>query len=229
MPDFFDNFSYDLEMISGGMGEVTHVVIDDVNAIGFNIMSYIENEFPYDKPKLFAVNDYPPTTENFTSGKYPFLTTSYVVIRADEPDNSPARKLYDWIGSEESRLVITENSTLTVDFSESVYIRFGSSNPIHNAAMSNFIFRLNKQIIQRNELFQFTLEEIGYFRNAIYALSGKIFVTEKYIQYFTAQNWYEGIISSDYDVQMRFNDAQRKNLITIMSYEEELKRALVNQ
>jgi hypothetical protein len=194
-------------------------------------MSYIENEFRYysNKPKLFAVNGYLPTTENFASGKYPFLTTSYVVIRADEPDYSPARKLYDWIGSEESRLLITENSTLTVEFSESVYVRFGSSNPIHNAAMSNLIFLLNKQIIPRDELFQFTLEEIGYFRNGVYALSGKIFITEKYIQYFTAQNWYEGIFRSDNDVQMRFNDTQRVNLITIMSYEEELQRALVNQ
>jgi hypothetical protein len=229
MPDFFDNFSYDLEMISGGMGEVTHVVLEDIDAIGFNIMSYIENEFPYDKPKLFAVNGYPPTTENFTSGKYPFLTTSYVVIRADIPNYSTIRKLYDWIGSEESRLLITQNSTLTVEFSESVCIRFGSSNPLENVAMSNLIFRLNKQIIQRNELLQFTPEEIEYIRNGIYALSGKIFITEKYIQYYTAQNWYEGIIGSDDDVRMRFNDIQKKNLITILSYEEELKRVLVNQ
>jgi hypothetical protein len=116
-----------------------------------------------------------------------------------------------------------------VEFSESVCIRFDSGNPIENAAMSNLIFRLNKQIVQRNELFQFTLEEIGYLRNGIYALSGKIFMAEKYIQYFTAQNWYKSIISSDDDVQMRFNDTQRINLITILSYEEELKRALVNQ
>jgi hypothetical protein len=213
------------------MGEVTHVVIEDRNAIAFNIMSYIKNEFRYyeNEYKLFAVNGYLPSTENFTSGKYPFLTTSYVVIRADTSDYSPARKLYDWIGSEESRLLITQNSTLTVEFSESVCVVFASSNPIHNTAMSNLIFRLNKRIIQRNELFQFTLEEIGYLRNAIYALSGKIFITEKYIQYFTAQNWYEGIISSDDDVQMRFNDAQRLNLKTILSYEEDLKRVLVNQ
>ena len=230
MPDFIENFSHDVE-ISWDMGEVIHVIIDDKNAIGFNIMSYIENEFYYyrNKPKLFAVNGYLPTTENFTSGKYPFLTTSYVVIRADEPDDSPARRLYNWIGSEESRLVISENSTLALDFSESVCIRLGISNPIENVAMSNLISRLKKQIIQRNELFPFTLEEIEYLRNGIYALSGKIFRTEKYIQYFTAQNWYEGIISSDDDVQMRFNDTQRINLITILSYEEELRRVLVNQ
>jgi hypothetical protein len=95
--------------------------------------------------------------------------------------------------------------------------------------MTNLIFRLNKQIIKRNELFPFTLEEIGYLRNGVYALSGKIFITEKYIQYFTAQKWYKGSISSDDDVQMRFNDTQKKNLITILSYEEELNRVLVNQ
>jgi phosphate transport system substrate-binding protein len=230
MPDFAKHFSDDVEVV-WGMGEVTHVVIEDVNAIAFNIMSYIKSEFRYyeNEYKLFAVNGYLPITENFSSGKYPFLTTSYVVIRADEPEYSPARKLYNWIGSEESRLLITENSTLTVEFTESVLIKFDSRNPAKNTAMSNLISRLNKQIIQRNELFQFTLEEIGYLRNGIYALSGKIFITEKYIQYFNTQNWYEGVISSDDDVQMRFNDTQKKNLITIMSYEEELKRVLVNQ
>ena len=56
--------------------------------------------------KLFDVDGYAPTTENFQNGNYPFVTTSYVAIRVDEPADSPARQLFDWIGSDVSRELI---------------------------------------------------------------------------------------------------------------------------
>jgi ABC-type phosphate transport system substrate-binding protein len=65
--------------------------------------------------KLFAIDGYEPNTENFRTGKYPYVTTSYVAIRADEPADSPARRLFDWVGSEESEKIIQENSTLSVN------------------------------------------------------------------------------------------------------------------
>lgn len=70
------------------------------------------------KIKLFDIDGSAPTTEHFASGKYPFVTTSIVAIRADEPEDSPARRLFDWIGSDESRALIEANSTLAVSFSE---------------------------------------------------------------------------------------------------------------
>jgi ABC-type phosphate transport system substrate-binding protein len=75
--------------------------------------------------RLFSVDGYAPTTENFASGDYPFVTTSYVAIRADEAADSPARRLFDWVGTEESRALIAEHSTLSVSFSDSVILRAG--------------------------------------------------------------------------------------------------------
>lgn len=71
------------------------------------------------KIKLFSIDGFAPKTENFASGDYPFVTTSIVAIRKSELENSPARRLFDWIGTEESRELIQENSTLAVSFSES--------------------------------------------------------------------------------------------------------------
>ncbi len=68
--------------------------------------------------KLFSIDGADPTTENFASGAYPFVTTSIVAIRMDEPEDSPARQLFNWIGSEESRALIAQNSTLAVGFSD---------------------------------------------------------------------------------------------------------------
>ena len=73
--------------------------------------------------KLFDVDGYAPTTENFANGCYPFVTTSYVAIRADEPADSPARQLFNWIGSDVSRTLIAENSTLSVDSYGEAYDR----------------------------------------------------------------------------------------------------------
>ena len=71
--------------VDDDMGTITENVLLNQYSIGFNIMSYIDSEFGDSTLKLFSIDGYAPTTENFTSGAYPFLTTSYVVIRADTP------------------------------------------------------------------------------------------------------------------------------------------------
>ena len=70
------------------------------------------------KIKLLSINDYPPTTKNFASGDYPYVTTSIIAIRKNEPKDSPARRLFDWVDTNESRALIEQNSTLAVSFSE---------------------------------------------------------------------------------------------------------------
>lgn len=211
------------------MGTVTRKVLLNQYSIGFNIMSYIDSEFENSTLKLFSIDGYAPTTENFASGNYPFLTTSYVVIRADTPQDSPARQLYDWVGSRESYDLISQNSTLAVAFSESVVIRVNAKNPAENADLNNMIRKLDQQTIQRQELLQFTPEEIEHLRNGIYALSGKLFKAKKYAQYFNAQSWYEGTGASDSEVSKKFNAFQKENLDIILAYEKELKQALANR
>ncbi len=211
------------------MGTITRNVLLNQYSIGFNIMSYIDSEFGSSTLKLFSVDGYAPTTENFASGAYPFLTTSYVVIRADTPEGSPARQLYDWVGSEESYELLSKNSTLAVAFSKSVVLRVSTGDPAKNADLKNMIRKLNQQDIQRQDLFQFTPEEIEYLRNGIYALSGKIFKTEQYVKYFGAQSWYEETSASDTQISKAFNGFQKRNLELLVAYEKELKLALANR
>jgi phosphate transport system substrate-binding protein len=42
-----------------------------------------------------------PSNETIASGAYPFVNDFYVVIRSDEPEDSPARTLRDWLLSDE--------------------------------------------------------------------------------------------------------------------------------
>ena len=181
------------------------------------------------KLKLFSVDGFAPTTENFASGSYPFLTTSYVVIRADEPADSPARRLYDWVGSEESRELISENSTLSVAFSDSVVLRTHGRDPNGNASLALVIEKLDREVIKRSELYEFTQEELGYLRQGIYALSGKIFSQAKYDEFFSYFNWYEGTGGSDKELYQTFNEFQLANYDIIAGYQREVMRANANR
>ena len=219
----------------GGMEDIVVSVLINQYSIGFNIMSYIDYTFDSTALKLFSINGYMPTTENFASGNYPYLTTSYVAIRADEPADSAARQLYNWIGSDESYRIISENSTLTVSFSNSTIIRagMGYEAPRGNASitagddapidyLANIITRLDKQYFTREDLLHFNLDELSYLRNGVYALSGYIFRMDMYKQYFNAQSWYSGVISSDVATATLFNEYQKGNLAVILAREREL-------
>jgi len=214
---------------SDGMEEITRKVLINQYAIGFNIMSYIDSEFADSGLKLFSIDGFAPTTENFASGDYPYLTTSYVAIRADEPEDSPARKLYDWVGTQESLDLITANSTLTVSFSDSVVLPAAARDPASDIALAEAIAGLDQRALTRSDLYPFTLEEMEYLKNGVYALSGKKFDEEKFAGYFSKMDWYQGADKSDKAVAKKFNDHQKANLERILAYEKELREAYANQ
>ena len=214
---------------SDGMEEITRKVLINQYAIGFNIMSYIDSEFSNSGLKLFSIDGFAPTTENFASGDYPYLTTSYVAIRRDEPADSPARKLYDWMGTQESQDLISSNSTLTVSFSDSVVLPAAPRDPASDEALKAAIVCLNQRALERQELYPFTLEEMEYLKNGVYALSGKKFTEKKFADYFSAMAWYDGADKSDKAAAKKFNEHQKANLKLIEAYEKELQEAYANQ
>ncbi len=205
--------------VEDDMGEISQKVIVDRYAIGFNIMSYIDSEFADSGLKLFSIDGVYPCTETLATAEYPFLTTSYCAIRADEAADSPARRLYDWVGSDESRSLIAENSSLTVAFTDSVFVR--SADYVEEAEttpLSDFICELNTRLIEKEELKAFTRDELDFIRNGVFALSGKKFKTLKYQNYFDNQPWYTGKYSPSVNVQKYFNAYQKTNLETILAY-----------
>ena len=57
----------------------------------------------------FSLEGYAATPENVAAKNYPLGTQGFVVIRSDEPADSPARRLFDWFGSPLSDLILTRN------------------------------------------------------------------------------------------------------------------------
>lgn len=123
-PDFskmMDHFYFEDDMES-----ITDSVANDKYAIGYNIISYLDWAFEQGYIDLVAIDGVVPKTETFKDGTYPYITTAYVAIRADEPADSPARLLYNWIGSEKSIEIIEANSSLSVVVGESVILKYDS-------------------------------------------------------------------------------------------------------
>ena len=76
------------------------------NAIGYSVFYYAKKMYQVPGLKLISVDGIMPSDESIGSGKYPFLNKYYLVIREDTPDDSPTKKLYDYILSDKGREAI---------------------------------------------------------------------------------------------------------------------------
>lgn len=174
--------------------------------------------------KLFDIDGYAPTTENFQSGNYPFVTTSYVAIRADEPADSPARQLFDWIGSDVSRELIAENSTLSVGFSDPVVIHARTGDP-DSAEVGAVIDALAARKLTRGELCAFTEDELVRIWQGCYARAGLCFHQAACRSAFEAQTWYVPSADSYGEAYGQMDDVLRANCDLVSQYLSELRRA----
>ncbi len=91
---------------------MSDIVWDCVNfpyAVGYSIMTYLNDVFAEDSLLCFTIDGVEAVPENISNGSYLFGTKGYVVIRSDEPEGSGARILYDWFGSKMSDEILTYN------------------------------------------------------------------------------------------------------------------------
>jgi len=114
MPDFTDP-SYAVMEI-GDMGELVNQVESDIYGIGYNFMTFIDNEFYDSRTKNLAIDGVAPSRESVADGTYPYFTTAWLLIRDGEPKDSPAQWLFDWFTGENAAYYITNyTSSVPVD------------------------------------------------------------------------------------------------------------------
>ena len=74
-------------------------------ALGYSVYAYYDTyeelmaDVTPNKLKLLAIDGVQPTRETIAGGTYPLSGYNYVVLRADEPEGSPARRLADYMVS----------------------------------------------------------------------------------------------------------------------------------
>lgn len=78
------------------------------NALGYSVYYYAKTMYNKDTIRLLAVDGVMPDNKSIASGKYPFSTAYYAVIKKKEPKDTSARKLLDWILSEDGQKLAEE-------------------------------------------------------------------------------------------------------------------------
>ncbi len=93
------------------MGELIDVISsyrNTADSIGYSVYYYVHNMYMQEGIKLLKIDGVEPTNASIADGSYPWRQPFYAVIRASEPADSPARRLYDWLTTDEGRALIEE-------------------------------------------------------------------------------------------------------------------------
>ena len=91
------------------MSTIVSECLYDPYSIGYSIMTYLRDVYGKEDLLCFSLEGQQATPENVRAELYPLSTRGYVVIRSDEPENSPARRLFDWFGSPLCDRILTDN------------------------------------------------------------------------------------------------------------------------
>jgi len=77
------------------------------NTLGYSVFYYANNMYFEKDLKFMGVNGVLPSTQTIYDGSYPCVNAFYAAIRVDEPEDSNARKLFDWLtGAAGQQLVL---------------------------------------------------------------------------------------------------------------------------
>ncbi|MCL2158126.1 MAG: substrate-binding domain-containing protein [Oscillospiraceae bacterium] len=98
----------DTQVFDGMAGLIEAVAEYDnkTSSIGYTYYYYINNLYKNENIKVLKVNGITPENENLTNETYPFATSYYAIIRSDEAPGSPARKLRDFLVTEQGQQLV---------------------------------------------------------------------------------------------------------------------------
>ena len=99
------------ELRPGMMGALVDRLAEynnEKNAIGYSVYYYISEMYQKPGLKLIGVDGVQPGYDTIKDNKYPLCNEFYAAIRADEPEDSPVRKLYNWICSDAGKDALTD-------------------------------------------------------------------------------------------------------------------------
>lgn len=83
-------------------------------AIGYTVYYYANDMNMADGLKVVSIGGAAPEAESIRSGAYPFTNPYYAVIAADEPEESPARQVFDWLQGEIGQSLIQHEGYVSI-------------------------------------------------------------------------------------------------------------------
>ena len=99
------------DLITDDMGGIIEGVSDYANtgnALGYSVYYYLANMYAVAGIRMLGVGDVLPSRETIGTGEYPYGNDFFVIIRADEPADSPARRVMAWLLSPEGTQTVVD-------------------------------------------------------------------------------------------------------------------------
>ena len=81
----------------GDLVDAVSLYDNSPTSLGFSVFYYAQQMYTKDNVKLIGIDGVVPDTQSISAETYPYLTYYYAVVRADEPTDSLARQLIDWL------------------------------------------------------------------------------------------------------------------------------------
>jgi hypothetical protein len=144
--------------------------------------------------RFMSVNGVTPSNETIGKGTYPLITSYYAVIRADEPENSSARALLDYLQGAEGQELVQEMGYVPVstkELPEGVWGEPEISDPglsiaedelllLHVGACSSILLDARMQVLSKldNMVWRDPATPYLYDRTAILTKEPQIFYTD---------------------------------------------------
>ncbi len=98
-----------------GLLDVLAVNDNSRASIGYSVYAYAANMYGNgNEIKFLKIDSVAPSKATFASGEYPLLGENFAVFRADEPADSPVRKLVQWCQSYDGQLAIARAGYVTM-------------------------------------------------------------------------------------------------------------------
>lgn len=99
-----------VQMTMGGLIDGVAAFDGSGSSLGFSVYYYANLMYTNPNLKLLSVNGVAPSAESIQNGEYPLTNDFYVAIRADEPADSPARLVRDWLLTDAGRQLLEEEN-----------------------------------------------------------------------------------------------------------------------
>lgn len=99
------------ELITDDMGGIIEGVSDydnTGNALGYSVYYYLANMYAVEGIRMLGIGDVVPSHETIGADQYPFVNDFFVIIRADEPADSPARQVMEWLLSPDGTQAVVD-------------------------------------------------------------------------------------------------------------------------
>ena len=109
------------ELRPGEMGELVDSVArysNTNNALGYSVYYYARNMYQRPNLRFMAADGIAPSPESIRKGDYPYVNPFYAAVRKDEPENTKARQLFDWLTGEDGQSLVEAMGYVSMEKAE---------------------------------------------------------------------------------------------------------------